>query len=113
MESTTTTSASSPLPSIKYYARFNAPETHSGVKQCILNEMNNSFATVTSDISSCLAGHHVALMVGNIFLLNPKAVIDSMLTWTESFFQELKAWGLSNTTEALLLVCSCIRDYFK
>ena len=34
MDSTTTSSTSSPLPSIKSYTAFNASETHSGVKQC-------------------------------------------------------------------------------
>ena len=90
MDSSTSSSASSPLPTVKSYAAFNAPETHSGVKQRILNEMNNPFSTITSDISSCLAGLPVALMVVNTFLLNSKAAIDSMLTWMESLFQELK-----------------------
>ena len=80
MDSATSTSDSSPLPSVKSYTAFNAPETHSDVKQRILNEMNNSFSTITSDISSCLAGRPVVLMVANTFLLNPTAAIDSMLT---------------------------------
>ena len=36
-----------------------------------------------------------------------------MLTWMESFFQELKAGGQSDASEAWFLVCSCIRGYFK
>ena len=55
--------------------------------------MNNSFNSITSNILSFLSGRPVALMVANTFLLNSKAAIDSMLTWMESFFQELKAGG--------------------
>lgn len=55
----------------------------------------------------------IALMIANSFLLNSKAAIDSMLTWTESFFQELKDGGQSDVSEAWFLVCSCIRGYFK
>ena len=113
METSTSTTTSSPLPAVKSYAALNAPETHSGVKQRTLNEINNSFNSITSDISSCLSGRPVALMVANTFLLNSKAAIDSMLTWMESFPQELKAGGQSDASEAWFLVCSCIRGYFK
>ena len=113
MDSATSTSASSHLPSIKSYATFNAPETHSGVKQRILNEMNNSSSSITSDISSCLVGRPVAILVTNTFLLNPKAAIESMLTWMESFFQELKAGGQSDASEAWFLVYSCIRGFSR
>ena len=100
MDSATSTSASSPFPSVKSYAAFNAPETHSGVKQRILNEMSNSFSTITSDISSFLAGRPVVLMVAKTFLLNSKAAIDSMLIWIKSFFQDLKAGRQSDASEA-------------
>ena len=75
--------------------------------------MNNSFNSINFDISSCLSGRPVALMVANTFLLNSKVVIDAMLTWMESFFQELKDGGQSDASEAWFLVCSCIRGYFK
>ena len=52
-------------------------------------------------------------MVTNTFLLNSKAAIDSMLTWIESFFQELKAGDQLDLSEAWFIVCSCIRGYFK
>ena len=76
---------------------FNAP---AGVKQRILNEMNKSFSSITSDISSCLTGRPVALLVANTFLLNSKAAIDSMLIWIKSFFQHLKAGRQSDESEA-------------
>ena len=89
MESSTSTytTTSSPLPEVKSYVAFNAPEMHSGVKQRTLNEMNNSFNSIASDTSTCLLGRPIAPMVANTFLLNSKAAIDSMLTWMESFFR--------------------------
>ena len=77
----------SPLPAVNSYVAFNIPDTYSGVKQRILKEINNSFNSITSDISSCLSGHPIALMVANTFLLNSKASIDYMLTWMESSFK--------------------------
>ena len=113
METSASSTASSPLPALKSYVAFNAPETHSGVKQRIINEMNNSFNSITSDISFCLSDHPSALMVANTFLLNSKAAIDSMLTWMDFFFQELKAGGQPDTSEAWFLAYSCIGGYFK
>ena len=113
MDSTTTTTASSPSPSIESYAAFNAHTTHSGVKQRSLNAINNSLAIITSVISYCLAGHPVALMIANTFHLNSKVVINSMLTWMEPFFQDLHTTNQSDASEAWFIVCSCIRGYFK
>ena len=55
--------------------------------------MNNLFATIIGDMSSCLAGPPVALMISNTFLLNSKAAIDSMLIWMKSFSQKIKGGG--------------------
>ena len=100
MATSTSATVSSHLPVVKSYVAFNESETHSGVKERILNEMNNSFNSITYDISSCLSGRPISFMVANTFLLNSKAAIDSMLTWIESFFQELKAGGQSDASES-------------
>ena len=52
-------------------------------------------------------------MVTKTFLLDSKAAIDLMLSWIDSFFQELKASDQSNASEAYFLVCACIHGYFK
>ena len=100
MKTSVSATASSALPAVKSSLAFNASETYSAVKQRILNEINNSFNSITSDISSCLSGRPIAHMVTKIFLLNSKAAIDSMLSWIDSFFQELKVSGQSNASEA-------------
>ena len=51
IENIASSTALSPLSTIKSYVVCNASENHSGIKQRILNEMNNSFVSVTSDIS--------------------------------------------------------------
>ena len=75
--------------------------------------MNDSFNSITSDISSCLAGRPITLMVTNTLLLNSKTAIDSILTWMESLFQELKARGQLDASKAWFFVFSCIHMYFK
>ena len=72
--------SSSPLPAVKTYFAFNVPESHSGVKQRILDEMQNIFASITSGISSCIAGLPQALILANTFLLNSREAVDSILT---------------------------------
>ena len=86
METSTLSTVSSSLPTMKVYVAFNAPETHSGIMQRIMNEVNTSLASITNDISSCLVGRPVVLLIANTFLLNSKAAIDSMIIWIESFF---------------------------
>ena len=78
------------FPAIKAYDAFNASSTNSGIKQQINDEMLNVVATITSDISSRLAGLPVALMLANTFLVNARSHVDSLLTWIESFYQELQ-----------------------
>ena len=51
IENIASSTALSPLSTIKSYVVCNASENHSGIKQRILNEMNNSFVSITSDIS--------------------------------------------------------------
>ena len=75
--------------------------------------MMNVVSTITSDISSRLAGLPVALTLTNNFLVNARSHIDSLLTRIEFFYQELQQGGQSSTKEAWLLVCSCVRYYFK
>ena len=106
-------SSSHPLPSVKEYDNFNSPVSHSGVKQRINDEMINVTATITSDISSRLAGLPISLMLANTFLVNARSTVDSLLTWMESFYQELQQGGQSTSKNAWLLVCSCVRCYFK
>ena len=55
IKTSTSATTSCPLPAVKIYVTFNAPETHSGIKQRILNELNICFNSITSDISSCLS----------------------------------------------------------
>ena len=55
--------------------------------------MLNVVATITSDISSRLAGLPVAMMLANTFLVNARSHVDSLLTWIESFYQELQQGG--------------------
>ena len=106
-------SSSHPLPSMKTYDLFNSPETHSGIKQIILDEMDNIFDSISGDITSCLSSSSVALMLANTLLVQSKAIVDSLLTWIESFYQELQAGAQSSPKDAWLLVCSCVRYYFK
>ena len=54
MKTSVSSTFSYPLPVVKSYVTFNAPKTYLGVKNRILNGMNNSFSSITSDISSCL-----------------------------------------------------------
>ena len=48
--------SSSPLPAIKTYSSFNAPESHLGIKQRILGWIQNIFTSIIGDISSRLTG---------------------------------------------------------
>ena len=84
-------SSSHPLPSMKSYDLINSPETHSGIKQIILDEMDDIFDSISGDITSCLSSSFVALMLANTLLVQSKAIVDSLLTWIESFYQELQA----------------------
>ena len=81
------------LPAIKAYDAFNVPSTNSGIKQQINDEMLNVVATITSDISSRLAGLPMALMLVNTFLVNARSHVYSLLTWIESFYRELQQRG--------------------
>ena len=62
MKTSVSATTSSPFPAVKSYLAFNAHETYSAVKQRILNEINNSFNLITSDIYSCLSGRSIAYM---------------------------------------------------
>ena len=53
----------------------------------------NIVSIITSDIFSRLAGLLVALMLTNTVLVNARSHIDSLLTWIESFHQELQQGG--------------------
>ena len=75
--------------------------------------MINTVSTITSDISSRLAGLSVALMLANTFLVNALSHIDSLLTWIDFFYQELQQGCQSSAKEAWLLVCSYARCYLK
>ena len=75
--------------------------------------MINVTATITSDFSSRLAGLSISLMLANTFLVNARSTVDSLLTWMESFYQELQQDGQSTSKDAWILVCSCVRCYFK
>ena len=112
--SSTSTSSSStihPLPSMKAYVDFNS--TDIGIKQTIIDEMDNVVDSITSDVSACLHSSPVALMLANTLLVQSKSIVDSLLTWIESFYQELKMGSHSSPKDAWLLVCSCVRAYFK
>ena len=100
MATSTRATVSYHLPVVKSYVAFNEPETHSGVEERILNEMNNSFNSITYNILSCLSGRLISFMVANTFLLHSKAAIDSMLTCIESFLQELNSGGQSDASES-------------
>ena len=69
--------------------------------------MDNVVDSITSDVSACLHSSPVALMLANTLLVQSKSIVDSLFTWIESFYQELKM------KDAWLLVCSCVRAYFK
>ena len=81
-----TSSSAQPLPAFKSYETFTARSAHSGIKQQINDEIMNVVSTITSDISSRLAGLPVVLMLANTFLVNARSHIDSLLTWIESFY---------------------------
>ena len=83
------------------------------MKQRIDDEMLNVIALLTSVIFCRLSGNSIALMLVNTFLVTSRSVIDSLLTWIESFSQELKHREQSIANDAWLLVCSCIFCYFK
>lgn len=72
--------SSSPLPDIKMYSQFNAPQFNSEGKQRVLDQIQNIFAFITGEISSRLAGLPQAMMLANTFLLSARTVIDSLLT---------------------------------
>ena len=102
-----------PLPSMKSYQLFNSPDTHSGIKQTILHEIDNIFDSISSDITSCHSSFFVALMLANTLLVQSKAIIHSLLTWIESFYQKLQAGDQSSPKYTWLLVCSCVHYYTK
>ena len=101
-ESGVPSSSTYPLPSMKTYELFNSRDTHSGIKKIILDEMNNIFDSISSDITSCLPASAVALMLANTLLLQSKAIVDSPLTWIKSFCQELQAGAQSSPKDAWL-----------
>ena len=100
-------SSSHLLPSVKEYSNFNAPVSHSGVKQRINDELINVTATITSDIYSRLVGLPISLMLTNTLLVITRS------TWMESFYQELQLGGQPTSKDTWLLVCSCVKCYFK
>ena len=75
--------------------------------------MDNIFDSITSDVSVCLHASLVALMLANNLLVQSKYIIDSLLTWIESFYQELKMGSHLSPKDAWILVFSCVRAYFK
>ena len=48
------------LPSTKSYELFNSSDTHSSIKQTILDKMDNIFDSISRDIISCLSSSSVA-----------------------------------------------------
>ena len=102
-----------PLPLLKLYNNFNAPDNLSGVKQRVLSGMSNTVAKVTADMAQRLAGTMIAHNVAANFLLKSQQVIFSLLTWMDNFHQELQSGGQSSSKDAWLLVCSCVRGFFK
>ena len=75
--------------------------------------MDNIFDSITSDVSVCLHASLVALMLANNLLVQSKYIIDSLLTWIESFYQELEMGSHLSPKDAWILVFSCVRAYFK
>ena len=73
----------------------------------------NVLSTIALDISSCLVGLSVALMLATIFLVNARSHIDSLLICIESFCQELQQEGQYYTNEDWLLANSCFTYNIK
>ena len=84
--SSTLLSSTHPLPSIKLYDNFASPGTHSRIKQQITDDIAHILSSITSDISSRLAGLPVALMLANTFLVNAKSRIEFFLSRASSWW---------------------------
>ena len=69
-----------PLPSIKAYKSFNAPDNLSGVKQRIIHKMTTTVAKITAKISQRLTEILVANDVALNFLFISQEVILSLLS---------------------------------
>ena len=52
-------------------------------------------------------------MLTNTLLVITRSTFDSLLTWMESFYQELQLGGQPTSKDTWLLVCSCVKCYFK
>lgn len=75
--------------------------------------MDNIYDSISCDITSYLSSSSVALLLANTLLVQPKAIVNSLLPSIQSFYQELQAGAQSSPKYAWLLVCSCVRCYFK
>ena len=71
------------------------------------------FDSITSNVSTCFDASPIALMLTNTLLVQFKSIVDSLLTWIESFYQELKMVYHSSPKDTWLIFFSCIRTYFK
>ena len=112
--SSTSTSSSStvhPLPFVKVYEHFNSPDM--GVKQKIIDEIDNVVDSVTSDVSVWLYTTPATLILVNTLLVQSKSIVDLLLTVIELFYQELNIGSHSSPKDTWILVCSCVRAYFK
>lgn len=78
-----------PLPLIMLYTSFNSPDNKSGVKQRIVKELNHVISILSSDITRNLSGSIVANTVAINCLLQSCSIVESLINWMESFYQEI------------------------
>ena len=91
---------------------FNSPDNKYGVKQRILKELIHVISILSSDITRNLSGSIVANTVALNCLLQSRSIVESLINWMESFYQELRYAGQSSAKNTWLLVFSCVRGYF-
>lgn len=95
---------------IKLREYFNAPDNYSRVEQRIILELDHIVNSVSADIVSCLVGAPFSLILTQIFLLQSRSTVDSILTWMDKFYQELISTGVPSK-DTWPLVRSCIRFF--
>ena len=101
-----------PLPLIKLYVIFNSSDNKSGVKQRILKEVNHVISRLSSDITRNLSRSIVAKTVALNCLLQSRFIVEFLINWMETFYQELQCAGQPSAKDTWLLVCFCVRGYF-
>ena len=74
--------------------------------------MDNIFDSISSDIFVSFF-FHCSLNVSDHSACSIQGDGRSLLTWIVSFYQELQAGSQFSPKDAWLLVCSCVRSYFK